>query len=360
MQLRKLVLYHFRSYEKKEYTFSSSLNCIEGENGTGKSNLLEAIYLLSTGRSFRTHKLSPLIKHGSTQFALKAYYERGGAEHSTLLSFGPEGRRLVCDEKKHTSFLPLLGRLPSVLLSPEDISIFSGGPSERRRFLDIHLSQVDPLYLLSLGRYQRALKGRNLQLKKRQPKGIGAWEEIMAETAVYLTLKRQELIKELSPLAEELVLFLSEEKEPFSISYENTAKAFSKEEFKSCFASSRTKELETGTTLSGPHRDEVHFSLKDTPLKTYGSEGQKRCCLAALRLAEWKRLKTILEISPLFGIDDFGVHLDANRSARLQQALTGMEQVFLTAPAFQERSHGHFLFTTQKDAENKLALEGSP
>ena len=137
-----------------------------------------------------------------------------------------------------------------------------------------------------------------------------------------------------------------------SIAYDNSAECLTPTEYMDKWKETREKEAEVGTTLSGPHRDNVLFSLKEKELKTYGSEGQKRCCLAALKLAEWQRLKQLLEAPPLFGIDDFGVHLDEERTHLLKDALDGMGQVFLTTPAFSKKENGYFLYTSKTGAES--------
>jgi DNA replication and repair protein RecF len=363
VELQKLTLSNFRSYSLKEFLFSPQLTCVEGENGSGKSNLLEAIYLISTGKSFRTHRLFDLIQHKEETFTLKAHFLKDDISHTLTICFGKEGRKVLYDNTSYNSFLPLLGLLPSVLLSPEDISILNGGPAERRRFLDLHLAQIDPLYVQHLGRYQRALKQRNLLLKRKEPKGILAWEELMAISASYLVEKRLETVHYLQEPSNALVLELSMQKEPFSMLYENSSSSLqhplSPDLYMEKWAETRSKELEAGTTLIGPHRDNIVFSLKEKELKLYGSEGQKRCCLAALRLAEWQRLKEVLKSPPLFGIDDFGVHLDKQRSSLLKEALKEMGQVFLTAPSFSSKENAHFLYTSKTAAESTPALAGT-
>lgn len=338
MELQKLKLTHFRSYRQEEAFFSPGLNCIEGANGSGKSNLLEAIHLISTGKSFRTHRLYDLIKHSEAGFELEANFIKDTISHSLKVSFDKDGRRIFYNQTAHTSFLPLLGILPSILLCPEDISILSGSPAERRRFLDLHIAQIDKLYVYHLGRYQRALKQRNFLLKKKDEKGLLPWEHLMAISASYIIEKRIETIAYLQEPSKRLVLQFSRQKETFTMKYESSLTQKSVADSPSFYAEqwerNRKKELETGTTLLGPHRDDVLFFLKGQDVKTFCSEGQKRCCLAALRFSEWERLKSILDSPPLFGIDDFGVHLDEDRSSLLKEPLLSMGQVFITAPSF--------------------------
>ena len=352
MELQKLKLTHFRSYQKEEAFFSSGLNCIEGANGSGKSNLLEAIHLISTGKSFRTHRLYDLIKHSEAGFELEANFLKEGISHSLRVFFSKEGRKIFYNDTAHSSFLPLLGILPSILLCPEDISILSGSPAERRRFLDLHLAQIDKLYVYHLGRYQRALKQRNFLLKKKDEKGLLPWEQLMAASASYIIEKRIETIEYLQEPSKRLVLQFSRQKEDFTMEYESSllqnASSYAEQ-----WERNRKKELETGTTLLGPHRDDVLFFLKGQDVKTFCSEGQKRCCLAALRFSEWERLKSILDSPPLFGIDDFGVHLDEDRSSLLKEPLLSMGQVFITAPSFQANESSHVLHALDGTLRNR-------
>jgi DNA replication and repair protein RecF len=348
MQLRKLSLLKFRNYEQEIAYFSSDLNCIKGVNGSGKSNLLEAIHLLSTGKSFRTHRLPELIRHESKEFTLEAEFFKDGVTNTLKIIFSRDGsRKILHNQTSHASFLPLFGILPSIFLSPEDISIINGSPAERRRFLDLHCAQIDPLYIHHLGRYQRALKQRNILLKAGEEKGLFPWEQLMAISASYLIEKRIETLHALEAPSKRLVFELSKQKEPFSLSYQSSLSLPSNFKDPSFYAKqweqARKKELYMGSTLIGPHRDDVLFSIDGKEVKTYCSEGQKRCCLAALRLSEWERLSSLLDSPPIFGIDDFGIHLDEVRSSILKDQLKKMGQVFLTAPSFPFEEGAHFL-----------------
>ncbi len=343
MQLEKVILSNFRNYAREEITFSKDLNCIQGNNAEGKSNLLEAIYLISTGKSFRTSHLPHLIKHSEQEFQIEAHFSKESISHSLRVSYGVQGRKVLFNQTSYSSFLPLLGILPCVLLAPEDISIITGAPAERRRFLDLHISQMDPLYIHHLGRYHKSMKQRNALLKKREVHGLAPWEQIMALSASYLIEKRIETLTSLQPLIEKTISFLSEEQEAFSWSYENTLGTGDATLILEEWHKNRRKELLLGTTLSGPHRDDLHLYIQGQEIKMYCSEGQKRGCIAALRLAEWDRFKTFFGFPPLFGIDDFGSHLDAKRSLLLRQSLKTLGQTFLTAPSFSSEEESYIL-----------------
>ncbi len=354
MRLEKVILSNFRNYEREEITFSSGLNCIEGDNAEGKSNLLEAIYLISTGKSFRTSVLSTLIKHSQKGFQIEAFFSKEDISHSLHISYGPQGRKVLYNQTPYSSFLPLLGILPCVLLAPEDISIIAGSPSERRRFLDLHISQMDPLYIYHLGRYHKSMQQRNSLLKRQEEKGLAPWEQIMALSASYLIKKRIEMLLELQKPIENIISLLSEKQEHFSWKYDNSLKSLEPSSILETWGKNRKKELLLGSSLTGPHRDDILLYIQGQEIKTYCSEGQKRSCIAALRLAEWTRFKAHFESPPLFGIDDFGIHLDSTRLLLLKTLLKNLGQVFITAPSFSPQEDSYILHIS------KGALYNSP
>jgi DNA replication and repair protein RecF len=377
MWLQRLVLTHFRNYECEEIDFTPGLNCIQGKNAEGKTNILEAIYLMSTGKSFRTHHLQDLIHSSSKGFRVEAVFSKEGISQSLKLSFDGQNRKILYNQTTYTSFLPLFGILPCILLAPEDISILSGSPSQRRRFIDLHLAQLDPLYVYHLGRYYKAMRQRNFLLKKQDEKGLSPWEQIMAQSSVYLIEKRRSTITCLQSFCEKLVFLLSESKDRFHMQYQSSLQvpledhknqmAFYLEQWQK----SRKRDLLLGSTLSGPHRDDILFQMNDKEVQSYCSEGQKRSCIAALRLAEWELFRQHLESPPLLGIDDFGIHLDTERTRVLAQYVSQLGQVILTAPSFSKEhaafSQASFLevcnaevkIDRMTDAENRLVLEES-
>lgn len=332
-----LYLRCFRSYAEAYVQFSPGINLIYGENAEGKTNLLEAVFLLSTGKSFRTNQLSDLIAHGCSSFYLEAEILRSGISQRIRLSFTEKKRQLQIDATTYSTFTPLLGMLPHVIYTPSDIDFIHGPPAERRRFLDLHLAQSDPLYVHHWVRYDRAMKQRNHLLRKSQEETLESWEEIMAQSGAYLMIQRKKLIAELQPHLSQAMQTLSETKEQLNMDYryigsfplDDQISAHLKERFFRL----RRKEQDLGFTLIGPHRDDLDLLINNQTVKSFGSEGQKRCCMTAIRLAEWNRLEEQTKAPPLFGIDDVGMHLDTTRSVALEQRLSQLGQVFLTSPS---------------------------
>lgn len=328
MHISHLYLKNFRNYKEACLTFSPKINFIYGENAQGKTNLLEAIYLLITGRSFRTHHLEELIRFGETSFYLEACFTKSGIEHSLKFSFDGEKRKILYNATSLPSLSSLFGILNGVILSPEDHELITGSPSGRRQFLDLQIAQINPLYLHHLSRYMRAMKQRNALLKQQKMQTIEIWEEQMAQSAEYITQQRHIATRDIEEL-------LDRKFENLRLSYKSSALAHTesfKTYFMKQFAKFRPREFLTGTTLMGPHRDDLDILIEGKEAALFGSEGQKRSSIASLRLAEWSRLNQIAEEIPLMCIDDVGISLDQKREENLYSRVERLGQVFLTSP----------------------------
>ncbi len=330
--LKKLYLHHFRNYTRAEISFSPGVNWITGKNAQGKTNLLEALYLLSTGRSFRTTQLSQLIQKGSDFFYLEAELEKEGVSQTLKISFNGETKKVQYNANTYSHFTPLIGLLPHILYAPEDIALVAGIPSNRRKFLDMHLSQFDPLYLHHLARYHKAMRQRNELLKKRKEETIDSWEEIMAQSAAYLMQKRKEMISELETPLQKSMEILSSGTDPIKIHYQHSLSPQEKDELIKHWKKTRAQELHIGATLNGPHRDDVLFEIQGFSAKSFASEGQKHSVIASLRLCQWEHLRQHTGQTPLMSIDDFGAHLDLNRQAAFQNKVKSLGQIFVTSP----------------------------
>lgn len=314
-----------------EAAFGPKLNAIWGNNAQGKTNLLEAILLVSTGRSFRTQHLSELIREGQNSFFLEAEMVKDGVSHRVRVSFDGKQKKLQIDGNTFSHFQPLLGMLPAVISAPEDAELITGSPTLRRRFLNFHLAQSDPLYMHHLARFWRAMKQRNFLLRARNNEGISCWEFEMAQSAHYLSCARREFIEQIqSPLASQSRRLSHEEEMVglrFHPSHSSDCASYIQQMEKN-----REREQKLGMTLIGPHRDDLSFWIGSKQAKIFASEGQKKTSIAALRLAEWERLRQKIDSPPLFAIDDFAWPLDASRQALLVAHLQILGQVFLTAP----------------------------
>lgn len=335
MFIQKLYLRHFRNYAEADVSFSPDVNLIRGNNAQGKTNLLEALYLLGTGRSFRTPHLKEMIQNDAPFFFVEAEFFKDGIAQHIRLSFDGQVKKLDYNNTSYAHFSNLLGLLPIVLLAPEDILLITGAPAERRRFLDIHLAQSDPLYVYHLARYHKAVKHRNFLLRKKTTASIETWENLMVLSAAYLKQKRQDVVASLTDGLKAAMLELSNTQDLLEIRYISS--------YTENYLQHRAKELILGSTLIGPHRDDLEIVINGQEARSFASQGQLRTAITAMRLAQWHHLKDHHNAPPLFCIDDFGVHLDGARREALLGKIASFGQVFLTSPAFFENPHHHVL-----------------
>jgi DNA replication and repair protein RecF len=335
MRIALLKLQNFRNYKNAEFSFSPQINVFWGNNGQGKTNLLEAIHVLSTGRSFRTHRLQDMVLQGETYFYIEAQFIKDDIVQSLKIYYDNSARKVIYNETVYPHFSSLLGILPSVLLSPDDLVLINGSPAERRRFLDLHIAQIDPLYLFYLSRYYKAMKQRNELLRRQSSETLNAWEQVMAPAASYLMAKRKQATELLQESCSQWMKLFSQG-EDLDLSYNFFLQDVKEEEFQSKLSAhwqnTRHKEMQYGTTTTGPHRDDISILHCGKEARHFSSEGQKRSCIASLRFAQWEHMKKWTEASPLLAIDDFGIQLDAERQNQLKEQIAHFGQVFLTSP----------------------------
>jgi len=325
-RLSKLYLRHFRNFSEAEIAFSPGLNLIWGDNAQGKTNLLEAISVLATGRSFRTQHLFDLVQDGEPFFYIEAEIAQNNIVQSVKLSFDGQNRRLQLNSSSYSSFHPLLGTLPLVLHTPDDSELVAGSPASRRRFLNLHLAQSDPLYVHHYSRFWRAMQQRNCLLRSEKD-SIGCFEAEMAQSAAYLHQTRKRFVSELQAPLQSHASRLSPS-ETHEIRYHPS----SPENYLQQLEKSRRRDKELGLTSTGPHRDDLSFWIGNRAAKAFASEGQKKTAIASLRLAEWDRLSLLLGAPPLLAVDDLGLALDASRQAHFRDSLLHLGQVFITTP----------------------------
>jgi DNA replication and repair protein RecF len=326
--LKKLYLNHFRNHENREFVFGPHINVICGDNARGKSNLLEAISLLSTGRSFRTQHLSELIQEGKKFFYLEATFVQAGVEQIIRMSFDGKEKKLQINSTEFTTFSPLLGLFPSIFSIPSDMDLITDSPGDRRRFLNLHLAQSDPMYVHYLARFWRACKQRNCLLKAKNLGALFCFETEMAQAAQYLFHARLNFLNQLKePLSKQTI-----SDESIVIDFKSNYPS-SSEEYENHLKKMRMREQEIGSTLHGPHRDDFLILVNQKDAQTYASEGQKKTIVTALRLSQWKHLAEKNQTPPLFAIDDYEGMLDEKRQTQLKVTLHSMGQVFLTTPS---------------------------
>lgn len=334
MYLHSLYLKNFRLYTEKRLVFAPNLNVIVGPNASGKTTILEAIHLLMTGRSFRTSQNKELIQDGTDSFYAETTFVKHEVEQSLKLSYKSNERRIIYNQTVLQSSSGLLGLLQGTVLTPNDANLVKGQPGFRRQFLDLQLSQADPLYVHHLSRYHRAMAQRNHLLRTKTIHSIEMWEKEMVNSAIYLVESRAQAVAELSEIGDHFYGMLSDGCERFKLDYQTLLKKEGIEKVGSYYQEQlqkhRSREMAIGNTVTGPHRDDFIVCLQNKEARYFASEGQQRSCAVALRLAEWERLKRRGEATPIMLLDDLGFGLDATRRKRLLSIIQSLKQVFIS------------------------------
>ncbi|PIS00729.1 MAG: hypothetical protein COT84_05930 [Chlamydiae bacterium CG10_big_fil_rev_8_21_14_0_10_35_9] len=334
MHLKTLHIRNFRNFLDETIFFHPKINLFIGENGQGKSNLLEAVYFLSTGRSFRSSFINELIHFGKDYFLIEAEIEKLGVSEYLRIFYDKKIKKIQYNSTNYSSFSQLFGVLPAVLMTPQDIDLIISSPSIRRRFLNLHIAQHDPLYIHHLTRYWKAMKERNAILKKRKLDSIEIFEKQMLISACYLTQARQKGVTDLQETLKQFSSQLKIEKDTVTLEYVPSCLL---EKLAFNWQKNRDKEMMTGSTFYGPHRDDFSIDLNQKKAKHFASEGQKRIILSLLKYAEWKRLCNRVQLPALMGFDDFGMHLDPINEKMLESNLQSFSQVFITSPCLEKK-----------------------
>jgi DNA replication and repair protein RecF len=329
MQLTRLELDGLRNLAANRLDLHGGLTVIVGENGQGKTSLLEAVFLLGSGRSFRARKLEEVIAWRGGPARVAGEVERERARSRLAVEVGAEGRRLLVGGAEH-ELESYLGRLDVVDLTAERMLVLRGGPEERRRFLDRGVVGLRPAYLHGLGRYRRLIAQRNALLRRPGSGSaeLDAWDERLVEAAGTLHHERSryaarvagrvaEVAPEIFPAGRRLVLRYRP----------SPARAddVTLEEFRAilgqALAQARSRDRELGHTSLGPHRDDLQIELDGVDLRRYGSAGQVRAAMIALKLAKISLLREERGQSPVFLMDDFDTDLDEVRASVLADFL---------------------------------------
>jgi DNA replication and repair protein RecF len=366
VQIKWLYLRNFRGFSEALLEFSPGINEIVGPNAQGKTTLLEALYLCMTASSFRTNTLRDLIRHDEDGFFVEVGFQKQEIEYKLQFSYDGDRRRIVLNDHVCESTQGIIGQLIGVICTPDVQSLVKGSPCHRRHFLDLCRSQFDPLYMHHLSRFNRALKQRNALLKAKNIGTIRVWEKELAQSGAYITKARSLLISSIQPFFCRYFQKLSGKIEK-SINLEYLTKAHHQEDlvayFEAEFERKRPQELILGSTLVGPHRDDLAFFIEKREASDFASEGEMRLAAVALKLAEWSYLKEEVELDPLLMVDDFGAFLDEERKSKLFLLMQNFGQVFLTAhlPQLQKEAEGGMSFqsTCFKIESGKLFAEGN-
>ncbi len=351
MIIKSLELSDFRNYENLKIDFSRGTNILYGDNAQGKTNILEAIFVSATTKSHKGSKDKEIISFGKDEAHIRTILEKDNAEYRVDMHLRKsKSKGIAIDGQKIKRASDLIGRLNVVFFSPEDLSIIKNGPSERRRFMDMELCQLDQIYLNSLSKYNKLVVERNKVLKDlfEHPENsvlLDVQDKQLCEYGSVIIKTREKFIRDLNEIIRPIHSKLTGEKEILSVYYEPNVAL---EDFEKKLRSSRQKDMYAKQTTVGPHKDDFSFIIKkinDTSdgidIRKYGSQGQQRTASLSLKLSEIEIVKRAKKENPVLLLDDVLSELDSNRQNYLLNTIGGI-QTIITCTGLDEFVNNRF------------------
>jgi DNA replication and repair protein RecF len=337
MLLKRIHIRTFRNIKDADVQFGNRFNIFFGNNGQGKTNLLEAIFFLATVKSFRHAKNKDMIAWDEPAANLRCTVADQKLQHDLFIAFDSHGRQLKVDGKNVTKVTDYCNIFSVVAFSPEELGMVCGSPEQRRRYLDRAIFSSNSEYLGLYYDYFRALKQRNQLLKSRNYAGIEAWTDQLASAAARLVTVRNRYVNELAVLFFKYYQEISGSDEEGRLCYHANSLSETDDPLEvrrqlcSVWAENSRLERERGMTLKGPHRDDLEFILNNKPIREHGSQGQQKSFVIALKMAEIEYLEKISGRMPILLLDDMTAELDSSRIWHLMKFMADRQmQVFIT------------------------------
>lgn len=349
MIIKSLKLKDYRNYDLLNIEFDKATNIFYGDNAQGKTNILEAVYLSGTTKSHRGTKDRDLIKFDCDESHIETIIEKNGVPFQIdmhLKKNSPKG--IAINRIPIRKATELFGLMNFVFFSPEDLNIIKNGPSERRRFMDLELSQLDKVYLKDLASYNRIVNQRNKLLKDVYFQNdlidtLDVWDMQLVMYGEKIIERRKKFIEEVNEIIADIHFRLTGGRERIRLSYESGCGAFSLEE---AVTRNREKDIRTKSTSVGPHRDDICFYVGDIDIRRFGSQGQQRTAALSLKMSEIELVKMIIKDTPVLLLDDVLSELDKNRQNYLLDSIHDI-QTLITCTGMEE-------FVNHRFAINKI------
>ncbi|MHA8110464.1 DNA replication/repair protein RecF [Lactobacillaceae bacterium Melli_B4] len=343
MRISRLELDHFRNYDHVDVDFSDGVNVLLGNNAQGKTNLLEAIYVLALTKSHRTNNNADLIQWQHQNAQLKTAVTKRTGQLKLELDLSKKGKRAKVNHIEQAKLSSYVGQLNVILFAPEDLSIVKGAPQVRRRFMDIEFGQMSNKYLYNTSQYQRILRQRNKYLKLLQIKKasdlvyLDVLSDQLSAYGSEIIYQRIQLLEKLEQWSSDIHATISQQQEQLTFKYITSIKRSQLTSvdtiyngLKQAFQSEREREIRMGTTVLGPHRDDLKFQINHNDVQTFGSQGQQRTTALSVKLAEIDLMKSETGEYPVLLLDDVLSELDDARQTHLLKAIQDKVQTFLT------------------------------
>ncbi|MCG2791960.1 MAG: DNA replication/repair protein RecF [Weeksellaceae bacterium] len=336
MIINKLSLLNFKSHANVSFDFSAQINCFVGNNGAGKTNILDALHYLSVGKSFLGNSDVQNIKTDEDFFAIESQIQNGDKEDIIKILQPREAKKIIKkNDKTYDRLADHIGYLPSVMISPYDSNLISDSGESRRRFLDAMISQTDSPYLFDLIQYQKTIQQRNALLKyfaknrTFDKDSLEIYNDPLSTFGTRIFDKRKDFVQKLNPIVQQYYDIISGGKESVSVVYDSH---LSEASFQELLLQSIDKDRVLTYTSKGVHKDDLIFEMSGQPIKKIGSQGQQKSFLVALKLAQINRIKELTGKSPILLLDDIFDKLDDIRVAQLIELVNkeSFGQIFIT------------------------------
>lgn len=332
MIAKSIKLENFRNYEKEKVSFSPDVNIVYGKNGMGKTNLIEALYSFSYGRSFRA-KTKEFLRHGCDMSKIELVFESEGREQNADIVFTKDNKKKIrVNEISIKKTSDLLGKFICVLFTPDELSLVKDGPDKRRKFMDTSIVSLRPTYFSALSLYTTCLKQKNALLKSGNTSLLDVWDEKLSEYGASIALFRQSYVKSLSEKARIAQNDISNGKEELEILYSHSykigeTKSQTKDFIMEKILEARKREIENRMCLIGPHRDDLNFKINSFNAKGYASQGQQRSIVLSLKTAQMEIIKEQEGEYPQLLLDDVMSELDSERRDFFTEKIMGKQVI---------------------------------
>lgn len=354
MIIKSLELADFRNYETLNICFDKGTNILYGNNAQGKTNILEAIYVSATTKSHKGSKDKEIINFNKEEAHIRTYLEKEDSEYKVDMHLRKnKSKGIAIDGQKIKKAADLLGLLNVVFFSPEDLAIIKNGPSERRRFADMELCQLDQFYLYNLNHYNKIINQRNKLLKDMYfspelKETLNIWDSQMISFGSKIIERREIFTQQLCEIIREIHSKLSGGKEELIVKYEPDV---SIENFEEKMKENQEKDIRSKITSTGPHRDDFSFIVNGVDIRRYGSQGQQRTAALSLKLSEIELVKKVTKDTPVLLLDDVLSELDSNRQNYLLNSI-GNIQTIITCTGLDEFVNNRFEINRIFEVEN--------
>ncbi|MBQ9608335.1 MAG: DNA replication/repair protein RecF [Lachnospiraceae bacterium] len=329
MFIEKLALNNYRNYDNADITFSDGINILYGDNAQGKTNILEAVYMTATTKSHRGSKDKDIIGFGSDESHIKTELKKNDISHRIDIHLRKnKSKGIAIDMIPIKRSADLFGMINIILFSPEDLTIIKDGPSERRRFMDMELCQLNRIYYNNLSTYNKILNQRNNQLKDdmygKNRDILDVWDSQLIDYGLKIIKDRNNFIDMINEIIVDIHRVLTNDKEELRLVYD---KNVSEDNFAIELCNKRDMDIRLMSTSVGPHRDDISFMINDIDVRKYGSQGQQRTVALSLKLAEIELVKKIINDNPILLLDDVMSELDSTRRDALLSSISNIQTI---------------------------------